>query len=72
MRTISPCKGCAERSVEPNCHNPDICQKWAEWCEIHNKEKNDEFYGRLEQASFVKQTLESCGRNRYYQSRKKR
>lgn len=26
-----PCKGCNDRSVEPNCHNAAICEKWAEF-----------------------------------------
>lgn len=26
----SPCKDCPDRTVEPNCHDPERCQKWAE------------------------------------------
>ena len=28
-RISSPCRGCTERSIEPNCHNSEICEKWA-------------------------------------------
>lgn len=38
--TSSPCKGCENRTVEPNCHNPDRCEKWAEFQRIHQHEKD--------------------------------
>ena len=24
-----PCYKCEDRTVSPNCHNPEICSKWA-------------------------------------------
>lgn len=32
-----PCKGCDHRTVEPNCHNPDICDQWAAYQEEYQK-----------------------------------
>lgn len=23
-----PCKSCPDRTLEPNCHHPDRCEKW--------------------------------------------
>lgn len=37
----SPCMDCKDRKTEPNCHNPDICEKWAEYMAVHQKEVND-------------------------------
>lgn len=25
------CQGCDKRTIEPNCHHPDRCEKWAEF-----------------------------------------
>ena len=27
----SPCKNCPDRTVEPNCHDPEVCARWAEY-----------------------------------------
>lgn len=27
----SPCRDCPDRTVEPNCHDPERCPKWAEY-----------------------------------------
>jgi len=51
-----PCKGCTERSVSPNCHDPNICEKWAihvAECDEHYKmceerrRKNAQFLGYM-------------------------
>lgn len=26
---MKACLGCKKRSIEPNCHNPEICEEWA-------------------------------------------
>ena len=45
----SPCKGCTNRTVEPNCHNPDICDKWAAyWKEYQEYQKAREIRRRNE------------------------
>lgn len=32
MPRQSPCtKDCPRRSIDPNCHNVDICPEWAEY-----------------------------------------
>lgn len=36
MSTISPCKGCEERTAEPNCHG--ICEKYLTWQREHKED----------------------------------
>lgn len=31
MSPSSPCRDCPDRAVEPNCHDPERCPKWAEY-----------------------------------------
>lgn len=35
---LSPCKGCKDRCVEPNCHN--TCRKYIDWKAEYEKLKD--------------------------------
>lgn len=35
----SPCMGCMERTIEPNCHDEAICDRWREFVEIKKREQ---------------------------------
>lgn len=38
MTKCTKCKGCPDRSLDPNCHNPEICPYWAEHTDRKAKE----------------------------------
>lgn len=47
MNPKAPCKGCAERTADPNCHSPERCEKWAEYykaCQVLREARAE--YGR--------------------------
>ena len=39
MKLDSPCKDCQTRSVDPCCHDPKVCSKWAEYTEMMDKDR---------------------------------
>lgn len=32
----APCKDCPDRSIDPPCHDPKICEKWRLYREYRN------------------------------------
>ncbi len=70
--TQSPCKGCEDRTVEPNCHNPEICQKWKAFREKLEAERLTVHHSRSVYASEAKQLIDSCRRNKFFQSKRKK
>lgn len=49
MFTPSPCNGCQDR--RQGCHNPAVCEKWGEWTQVHEKEKEAERAAQREHRS---------------------
>ena len=37
--SVCPCRGCKERTVEPNCHDEARCEKWAGYCAQKRREQ---------------------------------
>ena len=72
-RIHSPCtKDCTRRSIDPNCHNSEYCEAWGKYVTEKEIENRKVFEGRQKYAAESRQVLESCLRNKYYQTRKKR
>lgn len=43
---MTPCQGCKKRTLEPNCHNPELCELWAE----HEAKKKARYKARADAA----------------------
>lgn len=71
MNAKSPCRDCPDRRADPNCHNPETCEKWEEYLIKHEEERLREHNGRMKYAGEAKQTIDSCRRNAYYQAKKR-
>ena len=67
IKSKSPCvSDCPNRSIEPNCHNIDICEKWKEYVEKAEKERKiinerrgqeqEDYYLNKRRASSIKRS----------------
>lgn len=62
--THSPCKGCTNRSADPNCHNVNNCQAWADYITALNIDKAKVIKARNKYADEARQVRESKERVR--------
>lgn len=70
--TKSPCKrDCPNRSIEPNCHNEDVCELWAAY--MAEKRIDDERISKAKEyeRSKAAQFVESARRNRRFRFKRK-
>ena len=58
----APCFNCTERTADPNCHNEEICAKWAAYKEEHDKEVKKIYEERTRYGCETRQLVESMRR----------
>ena len=56
----SPCNGCGERSIEPNCHG--YCKRYADWLEGIRAEKAARGVARDADAHTEQTIMRNCRR----------
>lgn len=49
---MTACIGCKKRSIEPNCHNPEICEEWAK-----EEAKKQERYKKKQEEIMLNDTM---------------
>ena len=65
MVSYAPCTpDCPNRSVEPNCHHVDRCEKWRAYQEKYEQEKSALQKARERAAEESSYIVESIKRNR--------